>query len=213
MVRSRRDRCSDTCNAACNGGASVNVPSVTGIVAEFRHALREPTRSPRSGVLGLLLALHHNNVAQWDREDAARSNVGNDHAVAVAKQEIDALNAKRHELVEAIDAALAAGIEQSAEAPPTTESPAMVLDRLSVLVIRISFTEDAANSQRADRDAYAARLLILHEQLSLLEDALEALFEDVRAGRRRFVPYQSLKLYGSDATSRPAPRTAGTRRD
>ncbi len=90
---------------------------------------------------------------QWDREDAARRNVGNDHAVAAAKREIDALNAKRHELVEAIDAALAAGIEQSPEAPPTTESPAMVFDRLSVLVIRISFTEDAANSQRADRDA------------------------------------------------------------
>jgi Protein of unknown function (DUF4254) len=191
----------------------MNMPSIAGIASEFRDALRQPTRLPRTGVLGLLLALHHNNAVQWDREDAARRNGEDDHAVAAAKREIDALNTKRHELVEAIDAALAAGIAQSPEAPPTTESLAMVLDRLSVLVIRISFTEDTANSQRADRDLYAARLPILHEQLALLEDALEALFEDVRTGRRRFVPYQSLKLYGLDTTSRSAPRTAGSRRD
>ena len=27
--------------------------------------------------------------------------------------------------------------------------------------------------------------------------ALEALFDDVRAGRKRFVPYRGLKLYGA----------------
>jgi hypothetical protein len=191
----------------------MNMPSVADIASEFQSALREPTPSARTGVLGLLLALHHNNVVQWDREDAARSNVGDDHAVAKAKREIDALNAKRHELIEAVDAALAAGIEQTLEAPPTTESPGMVLDRLSVLVIRISVTDDIANSQRADRDLFAARLHILHEQLAVLEDALEALFEDVRTGRRRFVPYLGLKSYGVDASSRGASRTAGTHRD
>ena len=81
----------------------------------------------------------------------------------------------------------------------------MVFDRLSVLVIRISSTEDAATSERDDRDLYAARLPVLRRQLALLQEALEALFDDVRTGRKRFVPYQSLKLYG--------PSTAGIRRD
>ena len=54
--------------------------------------------------MGLLLGLHHNNVVQWDREDAARRDDADDHAVADAKRDIDVLNAKRHELVEAIDA-------------------------------------------------------------------------------------------------------------
>ena len=185
-----------------------NLPSVTGVIAEFRAALHGPVHPARDGVVGLLLELHHNNLVQWDREDAARRGDADDRTVAAAKRDIDALNTKRHELVEAIDAELVAVTEQAPAAPPTTESPAMVFDRLSVLVIRLSFTETAASSPRADAALYAARVPVLHQQLALLHEALEALFDDVRAGRKRFVPYQSLKLYGSAAS-----RAAGTRRD
>ena len=181
------------------------VPSVSAVIAEFRRAPHEPAGRPPSGVLGLLVGLHHNNVVQWSREDAARRDDADDHAVAAAKRDIDALNAKRHELVEAIDAILAAGLDQNPDAPPVTESPAMVFDRLSVLVIRMRFTEDAASSQGVDRHLYAARLPVLQEQLALLQEGLEALFEDVLTGRKRFLPYQSLKLYRS--------QTAGSRRD
>ena len=62
-------------------------------------------------------------------------------ARTAAKREIDALNAKRHELIEAIDAAIAAGIEQTPEAPPPTESPARVLDRLSELGVICDWRE------------------------------------------------------------------------
>jgi hypothetical protein len=179
--------------------APTNLPSISAVIAEFRRAPGESPWPPSSGLLGLLLGLHHNNVVQWSREDAARRDDAKDRAVAAAKRDIDALNAKRHELVEAIDEALAAGLDQDPAAPPTTESPAMVFDRLSVLVIRTCFTEEAASSQRAGRDLYAARLPLLHQQLAVLQEGLEALFEDVRTGRKRFLPYQSLKLYGSDA--------------
>ena len=183
--------------------APTNVPTISIVIEEFRSALGEPARPPQSGVLGLLLDLHDNNVVQWNREDATRGDDADDHTVAAAKRDIDALNTKRHELVEAIDEALAAAIDQAPAAPPTTESPAMVFDRLSVLVIRISSTEDAATSERDDRDLYAARLPVLRRQLALLQEALEALFDDVRAGRKRFVPYQSLKLYGPRAAGIP----------
>jgi hypothetical protein len=184
-----------------------NLPSVTAVIADFRRALHGTGPESDGFVLGLLLELHHNNVVQWNREDGARRDDADDAAVAAAKRDIDALNTKRHELIEAIDASLAAGVEQATAAAPTTESPAMVFDRLSVLVIRISFTESAASSQRVDRDLYAARLPILEQQLALLHEALDALFADVQAGRKRFVPYQSLKLYGART------RAAGTRPD
>jgi hypothetical protein len=174
-----------------------DVPTVSEVVDEFEHALNSPglARNAPRGVLGRLLALHENNIEQWKREDDARRDTRDDRAVAAAKRDIDVLNAKRHELVEAIDAAFAGAIEQARSAPPSTESPAMVFDRLSVLVIRISFTEHVANSQSTDRNIYEERLPVLYEQLSLLRDALDALFDDVRAGRKRFVPYQGLKVY------------------
>jgi hypothetical protein len=179
--------------------APTDLPSVSDVVAEFQRALRSPVpaRAAHQGVLRWLLELHQNNVEQWSREDAARRDAADDREVAAAKRDIDVLNTTRHELVEAIDAALAAGIEQARSAPPTTESPAMVFDRLSVLVIRIAFTESAASSQTDERDVYADRLPVLYQQLSLLREALDALLHDVQEGRKRFVPYQSLKLYRS----------------
>ena len=176
--------------------AADRVPAVAEVVATFRDALAEPAAAGTGWSHRTAAGLHENNALQWDREDAARRDHADDHAVADAKRDIDVLNAKRHDFVEAIDAALAAVIDQSPSAPPTTESPGMVFDRLSVLVIRIACTEDAAAAAPVERDLYAARLPVLHAQLASLQAALEALFDDVRAGRKRFVPYQSLKLYG-----------------
>ena len=179
--------------------------AVSEVVDMFERTVRsaETPRYTIDGVLRPLLALHENNIEQWKCEDTARRDAGDDRAVAAAKRDIDLLNTKRHELVEAIDAALAAGLDQAASAPPATESPAMVFDRVSVLVIRIAFTEQVATSGSPDRDVCERRLPVLYEQLSLLREALEALFHDVDSGRRRFVPYQSLKLYRA-APARPS---------
>jgi hypothetical protein len=160
------------------------------VAALFEHALEGGAPTPSTDLLSLLLALHRNNLDQWQQEDLTRAPGADDATVAAAKRAIDALNATRHELVEAIDAALAAALEQDASATPATESPAMVYDRLSVLTIRIHFTADAG---------YRARLPLLRDQLDVAVQALEGLFEDIRTGRRRFVPYQSLKLYGSSS--------------
>ena len=124
-----------------------------------------------------------------------RGHVGDDSAIATAKREIDRLNERRHELVEAIDAAIDASIPQVAAATPSTESPGMAFDRLSVLVLRIHHTEAAATEGR-DPVGMTARLPVLRTQLAVLEEAIGALLDEVRAGTRRFVPHRSLKLYG-----------------
>lgn len=172
-----------------------DLPSVADVVDAFGAALAQATAPPSAeDVLGLLHALHRNNLEQWRWEDATRDPGAGDAAVTEAKRAIDALNATRHRLVEAVDTAFAAEIEQNQSATPTTETPAMVFDRLSVLTIRIYFTERAG-------DGFAARLPALRVQLALLQEALAGLFDDVHAGRKRFVPYESLKLYGSGQQS------------
>ena len=60
-------------------------------------------------------------------------------------------------------------------------------------------------------DQLIARLPLLHTQLTSLQRALDGLIDDIRAGRKSFVPYRSLKVYG--ATTPPEASTAGSRRD
>jgi len=177
--------------------ASEDLPSVSDVVAHFQRALDADAPTTTGDLLRLLMALHRNNLDQWQREDVTRALDADDATVAAAKRDIDALNSTRHGLVEAIDAALAVAMEQERSATPATESPAMVFDRLSVLTIRLHFTECAARESGTDGGRYRARLPLLRDQLMVVVQALEGLFEDIRTGRKRFVPYQSLKLYGS----------------
>ncbi len=145
------------------------------------------------GLLGILHDLHQTNLEQWSWEDRVRRADGDDSAIAAAKRAIDRLNARRHELVEAIDAAIDVAVTQRPAAPPSTESPGMAFDRLSVLVIRIHHT--AAAAARGHDAGLRVRLPVLETQLAVLEEALDALLSDIRAGTRRFLPHQSLKLY------------------
>jgi hypothetical protein len=156
----------------------------------------------------LLLELLRSNLEQWELEDVTRLPGSDDATVARAKRAIDRLNLERHRLAERIDAAIEATLVQSAGATPSTESPAMAFDRLSVLAIRLDRTHRAARMAE-NGDDFGRRLLRLRGQLDTLAAAIDALLEDVRAGRRRFVPYEHLKLYAPEASRS---RADGSRR-
>jgi hypothetical protein len=201
------------------------VPSANDVVARFRSWIR--TQAPQGdrissdrkvsagpdpdGLMELLLELLRSNLQQWELEDVTRIPEVDDATVAGAKRSIDRLNIERHRLAERIDALIGAALVQSATATPSTESPAMAFDRLSVLAIRLDQTHRAARMAGNGGGDFGRRLLRLSGQLDELAEAIDALLEDVRAGRRRFVPYEHFKLYARE-TSRPR-RAAGTRRD
>jgi hypothetical protein len=149
-----------------------------------------------------ILALHRNNGQQWDREDDARKLGADDAMVAEAKRDIDRMNGARHELIEAVDRAILDAMGPCEGAPLVTESPGMAIDRLSVLVIRLAATEARARSGPGDTDLYHRRLPRLQSQVDTLAEAIATLLDDLAAGTRRFVAYESLKLYGRDGSGR-----------
>jgi hypothetical protein len=153
-------------------------------------------------VMDGILALHRNNALQWDREDDARKDAANDAMVAAAKRDIDQLNSARHGFIEAIDRAILYAINPCEGAPLVTESPGMAIDRLSVLVIRLASTEARTVSGTADAGLYAERLPRLRSQLSVLEEAIATLFDDLVKGTRQFRAHESLKLYGPQGPGR-----------
>jgi hypothetical protein len=155
-------------------------------------------QSDPGGLMPLLLELLRSNLQQWELEDVTRSSEADDATIAQAKRAIDRLNLQRHGLTERVDAAIDATLVQSAIATLSTESPAMAFDRLSVLAIRLDQTDRAARTAGNGEGDFDQRLRRLHGQLDELASAIDALLEDVRAGRRRYVRYQHLKLYGSE---------------
>ena len=170
---------------------------VAKVVAELERALKDGRRTAPNEVLGLVLELHESNLEQWGLEDVTRHPGAGDSVVADAKRAIDKLNLRRHGLIQAIDSAVDASLQQSDSAPLATESPGMVLDRLSVLVIRVARTRDRVGSEGEGTAVHARRLPSLERQLSALSIALETLIQEVGAGTRRFMLYEPMKLYSS----------------
>jgi hypothetical protein len=178
------------------------LPSAAALADEMALAVRGDPPSGSPAVGGLVAQLVRNNLRQWDLEDETRDPHASDSAVAIAKRAIDQLNLTRHRLVQDIDLAIATSLQYPptttrASAPLATESPGMVLDRLSVLVIRRARTATMC----------ADRLPALDAQLAVLVEALDSYLEDLYAGRRRFVAYEHLKLYAA------GPNTTGTQPD
>ncbi|WP_329131308.1 DUF4254 domain-containing protein [Streptomyces sp. NBC_01476] len=142
--------------------------------------------------------LHTVNGLLWDTEDRVRSALLSAAQVTDCKREIDQLNAERNALAERADEVLGSLADAGrADAPLHTETLASVVDRLSVLTLRIWHSERAAA-----RDSLARRRVpALHGQREELCAALDALVSDVVAGRRRLPLPARFKLYGRDDTA------------
>jgi len=166
--------------------------------------------NPYEGFLALVCRQHEQNYRLWHEEDIARSPDVPDSRIAQVKRNIDRLNQQRNDLIERLDDHLigqlaAAGIRPSPQAPLNTETPGSVIDRLSILALRIYHMEEQA--QRRDAGAEHVekarrKLAILHEQLRDLSTSLRQLLEDIFAGRKRLKVYRQFKMY-NDPTLNP----------
>ena len=92
------------------------------------------------------------------------------------------------------------------EAPLHSESPGLIIDRLSILALKIYHTREEA--ERADAppghaDRNSDRLAILEDQRADLAACLDALWRETLAGTRRFKLYRQLKMY-NDPSLNPA---------
>jgi hypothetical protein len=177
------------------------LPSAHELVTEMEKAVQREQPGALPALAGRVEEIVLSNLRQWDLEDATRDPDASDAVIADAKRAIDRLNLNRHRLVQEIDADIASSLDQPATARLVTESPGMVLDRLSVLVIRRARTAALSYSD----ETYAARLPALDAQLSALTAAFDDYLEDLRAGTRRFVVYEHFKLYAAD----PSPPAGG----
>ena len=181
--------------------------------------------NPYSGLLAVVCDQHSFNFQLWHQEDIARSPVADDHVIADVKRKIDKLNQQRNDWIEQVDDFLTRMLQErdvqtDVEKPINTETPGSVIDRLSILSLRIFHMQEQLDREDADADhrmKVAAKLELCKIQQVELSDALQKLLVDIANGNIRHRTYRQMKMY-NDPSLNPAiyqhdaPATSGLRR-
>jgi hypothetical protein len=157
--------------------------------------------------MALVIEQHRANFDLWHEEDRARDPFATDSEVAWVKRAIDRLNQRRNDLVEKMDEWLLAKLPtQNNDAPMNSETPGLIIDRLSILGLKVYHTREETCRQSATaahRSRNIERLGLLEEQREDLAGCLDALMADVLGGSRCFKLYRQLKMY-NDPELNPA---------
>ena len=144
------------------------------------------------------------DTVQWAYEDIIRDPNINPVAALTLKRKIDASNQDRTDTVEFIDSYFL-DTHKNVQAKPTakinSESPAWVIDRLSILALKIyhmhleTVREDASDSHKK---SCQTKLNTLLEQRTDLSIAIDDLLEDIANGDKYMKVYKQMKMYNDD---------------
>jgi hypothetical protein len=188
----------DRCTAAWHH----EVPAVTPLLLGFERTVAEQ---------------HLANFELWHAEDTARTPEASDQDLARIKRFIDRANQRRNDLSEQCDVFLLNFLsQQNLPAPGAelhSESPGLILDRLSILSLKLFHTReeiDRPQAPQGHRERNLQRLGILVEQRDDLAACLDSLWQQVLDRRRRFKLYRQLKMYNDPALN-PAVYSAQAR--
>jgi Protein of unknown function (DUF4254) len=158
------------------------------------------------GLMAIAMAQHRANFELWHEEDKARVPKASDGEIAGVKRAIDVLNQRRNDLVEKMDVWLIERLDQRSGAPLHSETPGLMIDRLSILSLKIYHTREESlrmSATESHRKKNADRLALLEQQREDLAGCLDALWADVLGGTRRFKLYRQMKMY-NDPELNPA---------
>ena len=153
---------------------------------------------------------HNYNFCLWHEEDIARRDDLPAGRIKEAKRNIDRYNQARNNAMEQIDDWILAmlqegGVSVSLDASLHSETPGMMIDRLSIMALKEYHMAEQA--ERVDvssehRAKCAVRVTVLKEQQADLADALRILLSELASGRRGFKVYRQFKMY-NDPTLNP----------
>ena len=160
---------------------------------------------------GMTQALHYHNYWLWHQEDEARRTDVTDEDIAAAKRAIDQHNQQRNDGIETIDVWIdnvlnAAGIDPDTDVELNSETPGSMVDRLSILSLKIFHMDEQALREDLARDLQELceiRANVLREQRQDLATALDKLFLDLRQVHKRHKVYRQYKMY-NDPRFNPA---------
>lgn len=142
---------------------------------------------------------HLRNFLLWHEEDIARRDDLGIERVYQAKRAIDRYNQQRNNFIEEMDQALVAALQPLHDGcPMNSETPGMIIDRLSILALKeYHMREETVREEAADthRAACSAKLDRIVRQRGDLTRSLAELIREVADGTRSFAVYYQFKMY------------------
>jgi hypothetical protein len=194
--------------------ASVPAPQAlksADVVAFHDGCLAAPGALSRfeSGIWQAIETNHRHNCMLWEQEDLARRRNVPDSDIASNKRAIDSLNQKRNDAIERIDETLLLSLKEistRADAKLNSETPGAMIDRMSILSLKIHHMRLQTERKDVDRahiESCQAKLQKLIEQRQDLAACLDRLLAECERGESTFKIYRQFKMY-NDPQLNPA---------
>jgi hypothetical protein len=156
---------------------------------------------PENSFEGLLYQKNWIDTVQWHLEDMIRKPDINPYDGIEIKRRIDRSNQDRTDTVEKMDDYF---LEQFKNVSPrpgarmNSETPAWLLDRMSILMLKIYHMKEQTERKDASQDHIdkcKLKLNVLLEQKNDMRAAYNELMEDILNGNRKFKVYRQMKMY------------------
>ena len=147
------------------------------------------------------------DTVQWHYEDLIRDPNLDPVEGMQLKRQIDASNQHRTDVVEKIDdwfLLLFKKVVVRPNAKINTESPAWVLDRLSILALKIYHMEEQAlrpDTSDNHKQVHQNKLNVLLEQQKDLSESFDHLIDELKQGDKVMKVYRQMKLYNDPETN------------
>jgi hypothetical protein len=166
------------------------------------------TPYPSGSFEALLYAKNWIDTVQWHLEDIIRDPAIDPGEGLKIKRRIDKSNQDRTDLVEKVDNVFLEEFHSVVYKPGArinSETPAWLLDRMSILMLKIYHMKEQTERNDVSEDHLLkcqAKLKVLMEQQEDMRNAFDQLIEDIRNGERKFKVYRQMKMY-NDASLNP----------
>lgn len=143
---------------------------------------------------------HAFNYQLWHAEDRARRDDMGYEFVYQAKREIDKFNQQRNNRMEAMDQWLLTHIKPAhfSECPLHSETPGMIIDRLSIMSLKIYHMHEQAIRDDVDashRDICLEKFHTLTIQREDLSQCFQMFMHEIVNKKKTFKVYYQLKMY------------------
>lgn len=179
----------------------INLTTISKIFSNLLEGISITPESENS--LDRLIRLNMDtNRKLWNLEDSARMiELGSEH-VAITKQEIDKNNQIRNNLIREMDVKIEKqiGISSGPQELFYSESPGMIIDRLSILFIKLSVIRDLLSIiEETDlQEGYKEKESIILKQIDHTGNFLDSYFIRLAHKEVFFEIHQPVKIYNDD---------------